>query len=664
MPLLIVESPAKARKIQKYLGSAWVVKPCFGHVRDLPSRKEDIPAEYAHLPWAALGVDVTDHYRALYVDQHSQDTIRELRRAARDASGDVYLASDPDREGESIAWHLSQLLNIDPKSARRVTYHEITKDAIQHAVKTPRTVDMNLVHAQEARRIIDRLVGYGVSPLLWKAIGGQQSAGRVQSAALMLLAQREQSRLAFMSAAYWRINAQVDTDPPFQATVTHLRGVALASTSSYTPDGKLKSDLDVTELTDSQALALASDLTGVTALVKEISVTPFTRRPPAPFTTSSLQQTANSKLKLSVERITELAQSLYDEGFVTYIRTDSPALSEEALEFARQAVLDMFGPGELPEQPRQYAASQETAQEAHEAIRPAAPFLHPEDTELEGDQLALYSLIWHRTVASQMLDASGEKTTVILHAAQADLQASGTVIKCSGFLQLYEEQDDAEPPRLPELRQGQQVTLGMVKTEEKTTNPPARLGEGKFVALMEKAGIGRPSTYASTLDTLIRRGYVRVRNLQIHTTPLGFVNVMYLYQQLPLIVDARFTAQMEEDLDSVAQGNLKRDMYLDRVWKDRFVKLIAAAQTAPPRIRVPQLPGATLDVQDGAVSLYYQGRKQVLPDDLLLEDLTPEAAERVLNQTWKREGKKSSRKTPTAGDRKPRKKKPTTKAPT
>lgn len=635
MPLLIVESATKARKIQGYLGPGWKVEACFGHIRDLPSNKKEIPSDHQDKAWAELGIDVDNGYQALYVNRDEKQVIGKLKKAAKEVGGDVYLASDPDREGESIAWHLAVLLGLNPQTAKRVTYQEVTKEAVKKAVANPRRINMQLVAAQEGRRFLDRLSGYGTSPLLWRAIGGPQSAGRVQSATLMLLAQREQARLSFTSASFWKITAQVESEPGFTANLSKIGGIPLATASSFTPEGQLKSDIEVVQLDQQEAKKLQQRLEQATLSVTAAEKTPVSRRPPAPFTTSSLQQAASSKLKFSVEQTTQLAQNLYEAGKITYIRTDSPTLSDEALDLAREAVRGRFGEQAVPDKPRQYATRNANAQEAHEAIRPAGYFLAPEDAGLEGDELKLYELIYNRTIASQMHDAQGEKTSLTLQTGELELAAAGTVLTSPGFTLVYQDDDKAEE-KLPLLSVGAQVQTTAASAEAKESSAPGRYGEGKFVELMEKSGIGRPSTYASTLATLLRRKYITIVSRQIHVTPLGFINAMYLFKQVPLMVDNRFTAQMEKDLDRVAEGELTRNEYLDTTWKNTLLPLIQKAQTTPPRTRVPQLDGAILEVGQGEVYLNYEGRKAMLPEGLLLEDITQESVESILSGTWKK----------------------------
>ncbi|GAA3995871.1 hypothetical protein GCM10022631_02730 [Deinococcus rubellus] len=634
MKLLIVESPAKARKIQSYLGAGWQVRACLGHVRDLPTKGDTLPDKYKDAPFAQLGVDVENNYAPIYVARKDKaQTIKDLRAAAKSADA-VYLAADPDREGESIAWHLSVLLGLG-KDARRVTYQEITERAIRQAVASPRTIDFNLVAAQETRRVLDRLAGYGVSPLLWKAVGGPQSAGRVQSAALMLLAQREQSRLRFVPSVFWRVGVTVESQPPFNAVVTALKDVPLATAASFTASGALKPDLNVAQLDAQKAAQLVAYLDRQQATVRDVTVSPVVRRPPPPLTTSGLQQAANAKLKLGVAQVTKLAQALYEAGLITYIRTDSPHLSDEAVTLAREAVATRFGPSALPKEGRQYATRNKDAQEAHEAVRPAGKFVAPEQCGLSGDELALYRLVYDRTLASQMRDAVGEKTAVTLQAGQVTLFASGVVLSEKGFTALYDDQDkNDEEQRLPALRVGDRFPLKNARAEEKKSSPPARFTEGKFVQVMERAGIGRPSTYGATLETLQRRQYVALKNRQLHVTPLGLLIASYLMKQVPQLVNAEFTAQMESDLDQIASGKLSRVAYLDRIWKGTLDPAIHAAQLTAPRFELPHVD-AVLEVRGGVAGLVRHGKGVALPEGLLPEDLTEQTVSALMSGTFK-----------------------------
>ncbi len=590
-------------------------------MRDLPVKGDTLPARFENASFAQLGVDVEHDYAPIYVTRSDKaQTIRELKAAAKTAEA-VYLAADPDREGESIAWHLSVLLNLG-KGALRVTYQEISERAIRQAVASPRAIDFNLVAAQETRRVLDRLAGYGVSPLLWAAVGGPQSAGRVQSAALMLLAGREHARLAFVPSGFWRVGVTVQSKPMFRAQVTALRGVPLATAASFTPEGVLRPGLNVAQLDPVKAAQLVEYLHRQQAVVSHVTLSPVVRRPPPPLTTSGLQQAANAKLKLGAEQVTKLAQRLYEAGLITYIRTDSPHLSDEALHLAREAVATRFGPDALPTAPRQYATRNANAQEAHEAIRPAGAFLAPDQTTLSSDELSLYTLIYERTLASQMKDAVGEKTTLTLQAGQVTLSASGTVLTDRGFTALYDDQEPTpDEQKMPKVNVGERFALKSAKAEDKKSSPPPRYTEGKFVQVMEKAGIGRPSTFGATLATLQKRQYVALRSRQLHVTPLGLLIARYLEQHLPQLVDAAFTAQMEGDLDLIASGELTRVAYLDRIWKGTLAPAIGQAARQAPRLAFPHLD-AVLEVRGGVAGVVQAGQGAALPDGLLPEDLS------------------------------------------
>ena len=668
MNLLIVESPSKTRKIQGYLGRDWRVMASRGHIRDLPSKGDELPAKYKDAPFASLGVDVENHYTPIYVTRPDKaQLIHDLKAAALSAN-EVYLGADSDREGESIAWHLSVLLGLG-QDAKRVRYQEITERAIRQAIAHPRTIDLHLVAAQETRRILDRLAGYGVSPLLWKAVGGPQSAGRVQSAALMLLAQREQARLSFVASGFWRVGVKVLSQPPFAAMVSALRDVPLASAASFTPQGQLKPGLNVAQLDRVKAAQLTGYLNRQQAQVSSVEVSPTLRKPPPPLTTSGMQQAASAKLRLGAAQVTKLAQGLYEQGLVTYIRTDSTHLSEEAITLAREAVAVRFGPAALPAKGRQYAVRSQNAQEAHEAIRPAGKFALPEQTGLGGDELALYTLIYERTLASQMKDALGEKTTLTLQAGQVTLSASGVVLTERGFTALYDDEEKGEEEqRLPKLKVGERFPLIDARAEEKKSSPPPRFTEGKFVQVMEKAGIGRPSTFGATLEVLQRRGYAALRNRQLHVTPLGLLIASYLHQQMPDLVNTGFTAQMEHDLDRIAAGTLGRVACLDSIWKDRLGPAIHNAALSAPRFKLPHL-GAVLEVRGGVAGVVRGGKGAALPDDLLPEDMTERIIDAVLGGIYQAGMKKAKtasrpRTSPKAAKNPTPSKKATTKKPT
>ena len=636
--LVIVESPAKAKKIAGYLGQGYVVRASLGHVRDLPSSRGEIPERYRQESWASLGVDPQTFSPIYVVPAAKRQTVKELQQLAQKAEA-VLFASDMDREGEAISYHLSRLLRVDEPI--RMVFSEITKDALQQALQNTRPLDLHLVAAQEARRVIDRLVGYGVSPLLWSSVGGKLSAGRVQSAALMLLASREMARMKFRPATFWVIRADVLTRPRFTATVTHVRskehpqGLPIAKASDYTQDGVLKEGAQVLVMTDEQAHALSAYLDGKEAKVSRVDLSETRSRPAPPFITSTLQQ-AGGRLKLSAKRVMDLAQRLYEGGYITYMRTDSPALSDEALVEARREAVRLFGPGAVPTQPRQYATRNKNAQEAHEAIRPAGTsWRSPETVDLSGEELAVYTLIYQRTVASQMHDAVFDKTVVTLTCGAATLAAQGRVLKEAGYLQLLQEQDEEQDDQtLPKLQEGQRVPLKTRPPEGKKTSPPSRYTEATLVQAMEKAGIGRPSTYAQTLATLQTREYARLAGRYLTVTAVGLLVTAYLARQVPQVLEKDFTSTMEAGLDDVAAGQTSRVEYLRRFWTEGLAPAIGRASRDAPSFPLPHLEATRLRATLSGPQLVRKGRSVPLPPEIIPADLTEAEADAVLNGTW------------------------------
>jgi DNA topoisomerase I len=634
--LVIVESPAKAKKIEAYLGAGYKVRASLGHIRDLPACKEDIPAALVGEAWARLGIDVSSGFKPLYVVPASKvDLVHTLRELARQADV-VLLATDPDREGEAIAWHLAELLNLG-SAARRMTFHEITKEAILYAAQHTRPLDNALVNAQESRRLIDRLCGYGVSPVLWDAIGPGLSAGRVQSAALAALARREQGRMDHVSAAYTRVTTELATaeGTTFTAAVTGVQGVPLATQKDFGPDGQLKHPA---LLPSPEELGhLVEHLKSRPVTVGAVERSPYSTKPPAPFTTSTLQQEASKQLKMRPKDAMVNAQRLYESGKITYMRTDSPSLSQEATQAARNAALGVFGPASVPAQARAYSTKAHTAQEAHEAIRPAGhDFLAPDQTGLDGDELALYDLIFRRTVASQMLDLQGLKTSVQLSSGQVSLAAAGRVVFEPGFTRIYQDAAEGEGPeesQLPGLQDGQTLAVQGVKAEQKRTPAPRRFSEASLVRALEQVGIGRPSTYASILSTLDARGYTRVLGGHLSVTWLGLLVASYLQTHFPRLVDTAFTASMEGDLDRVASGELEKEAYLKHFWTEGLSPVILAASKAAPVVAVARAPGHLVTALGGVVVLQSSGKSVPLPSEILPEDLTPALAARVMAGT-------------------------------
>jgi DNA topoisomerase-1 len=575
--LVIVESPAKAKTISGFLGPGYVVEASYGHVRDLPRNAADVPAKHKGEPWARLGVDVDNDFAALYVvtpDRTKQVT--RLKGLLKD-SDELLLATDEDREGEAIAWHLVETLK--PKvPIRRMVFHEITRSAIEQAVANPREIDHSLVDAQEARRILDRLYGYEVSPVLWKKVRTRLSAGRVQSVATRIVVQRERERMAFRSAQYWDIRAMLAVAPDkveegartFAATLVSMDGDKIATGKDFDPaTGRVRASVGAVHLDGDGARGLAARLENRPFEVVRVEEKPYRRRPYAPFITSTLQQEAGTKLRYSSAQTMRTAQRLYESGYITYMRTDSVNLAETAIAAARTQIAELFGDRFVPPQPRQYTGKVKNAQEAHEAIRPAGDvFRTPGEVagELSTEEFKLYELIWRRTIASQMTDAVGSSVSVRVRATstaneQCDFVATGKTITDPGFLKAYvESSEDADTEaddvehRLPNLTKGQPLTADSLEAIDHTTQPPARYTEPSLVKAMEELGIGRPSTYASIMQTIQQRGYVFKRGQALIPSFLAFAVVGLMEGHFPRLVDFDFTAAMENELDDIAGG--------------------------------------------------------------------------------------------------------------
>lgn len=576
--LVIVESPAKAKTIEKYLGAGYVVDASVGHIRDLPKKAADIPEKYKKESWARLGVDVDHDFSPIYVvDANKKKKVAELKALLKEAD-ELLLATDEDREGEAIAWHLLQVLN--PKiPVRRMVFNEITPEAIQRAATETREIDQDLVDAQETRRILDRLYGYEVSPVLWRKVMSRLSAGRVQSVATRLVVDRERERIAFTSARYFDIEGVFDPGA-FTARLVTVDAAKVATGRDFDQSGQLK-NTEVVVLDEATVNALVSGLTGSTFAVRSVDDKPYRRSPSAPFMTSTLQQEASRKQRWGAQRTMRVAQGLYERGFITYMRTDSTTLSQTALDAARSQARELYGPEYVSEVPRRFDKKSKNAQEAHEAIRPAGDvFKTPAEVagELTGDDFALYELIWKRTVASQMTDAIGRTATLRLGAKSADgkdveFSASGTVITFRGFMAAYEEAaddektetDDAER-RLPPLSVGDSVTASALIPQDHSTNPPARYTEASLVKALEERGIGRPSTYASIMGTILDRGYVNKRGSALVPTFLAFAVTRLLEDHFAHLVDYNFTASMEDGLDEIASGNADMKQWLSRFY--------------------------------------------------------------------------------------------------
>jgi len=587
--LVIVESPTKARKIAGYLGSNYIVESSRGHIRDLPRAAADVPAKYKSEPWARLGVNVDADFEPLYiVSPDKKSTVTELKALLKDVD-ELYLATDGDREGEAIAWHLLETLK--PRiPVKRMVFHEITEPAIRAAAESPRDLDTDLVDAQETRRILDRLYGYEVSPVLWKKVAPKLSAGRVQSVATRIIVQRERERMAFRSAGYWDVTAELDasvsdpqaTPPRFTAKLNTVDGRRVAAGRDFDSLGGVKKPDEVLVLDEAAAAALAGGLRGAQLAVSSVEQKPYTRKPYPPFMTSTLQQEAGRKLRFSSERTMSIAQRLYENGYITYMRTDSTTLSESAITAARNQAGQLYGQEYVHPTPRQFTRKVKNAQEAHEAIRPSGDvFQTPGQlhSALDNDEFRLYELIWQRTVASQMADARG--TTLSLRIAgqaasgeQVVFNASGRTLTFPGFLKAYVESldeqaggeaDDAES-RLPNLTQGQRVDAADLTADGHTTSPPARYTEASLIKALEELGIGRPSTYSSIIKTIQDRGYVHKKGSALVPSWVAFAVIGLLEQHFSRLVDYDFTAAMEDELDAIASGNERRTNWLNNFY--------------------------------------------------------------------------------------------------
>lgn len=590
--LVIVESPTKARKLAGYLGPRYIVESSRGHIRDLPRAAADVPAKYKSEPWARLGVNVDADFEPLYIiSPEKKSTVSELKGLLQDVD-ELYLATDGDREGEAIAWHLLETLK--PRiPVKRMVFHEITEPAILEAAANPRELDIDLVDAQETRRIMDRLYGYEVSPVLWKKVAPKLSAGRVQSVATRIIVQRERDRMAFRSASYWDIVATLDASvsdpkahpPTFAARLTAVNGRRVATGRDFDSLGQLRSVAsglpDVTILDEATATALATRLHGAQLTVASAEEKPYTRRPYPPFMTSTLQQEAGRKLRFSAERTMSIAQRLYENGYITYMRTDSTTLSESAINAARTQARQLYGEEYVAAAPRQYTRKVKNAQEAHEAIRPAGETFATPDAvrrELDKDEFRLYELVWQRTVASQMADARGTTLSLRIAGTAGDqdvvFSASGRTLTFPGFLKAYVETvdelvggeaDDAER-RLPRLTPGQRLDAVELTPDGHATNPPPRYTEASLVKALEELGIGRPSTYSSIIKTIQDRGYVHKKGSALVPSWVAFAVTGLLEQHFGRLVDYDFTAAMEDELDAIAAGTERRTNWLNNFY--------------------------------------------------------------------------------------------------
>ncbi|HEU4567359.1 MAG TPA: type I DNA topoisomerase [Marmoricola sp.] len=662
--LVIVESPAKARKIGGYLGRDYVVESSLGHIRDLPQTAADIPARIKGEPWARLGVNVDAGFDPVYVvARDKKPHISKLKSLLKDAD-ELYLATDEDREGEAIAWHLLDELKPKGIPVRRMVFHEITPQAIQTAVENPREIDMDLVEAQEARRILDRLYGYEVSPVLWKKVMSGLSAGRVQSVATRLVVDRERERMAFRAASYWDLEGTFDAGERhesrmFPARLHSVDGSRVAAGRDFGSDGQLKVSTGsttggVVHLDQARAEALAEALHETQFAIRSVESKPYRRSPYAPFRTTTMQQEASRKLGFGASRTMSVAQRLYENGFITYMRTDSTTLSQTAVTAARAQARELYGEEYLPDSPRTYASKVKNAQEAHEAIRPAGDtFLTPAQTGLSGDEFRLYELIWMRTIASQMKDAVGQSVTIRLGGAAASgedvvFSASGRVITFHGFLKAYvegadEESADADDKetRLPNVEEGDAVSAASIRPSGHETKPPARYTEATLIRELEEREIGRPSTYASIIGTILNRGYVYKKGTALVPAWLAFSVIRLLERHFARQISYEFTARMEDVLDEIAAGRTDRNSELAEFYfGNGDIEGLKQLVSELGEIDAKELATFPVGGEDSGVVLRVgrygpyvetsEGQRANVPEDLPPDELTLDKARELL----------------------------------
>jgi DNA topoisomerase I len=665
--LVIVESPSKARTIAGYLGNGYVVESSVGHIRDMPDRAAEIPAKYRTEPWARLGVNVDDNFEPLYVvHSDKKQQVAKLKSLLKDAD-ELLLATDEDREGEAIAWHL--LEELKPKVPHsRMVFHEITPEAIARAIANPREVNEGLVDAYQARRVLDRLYGYEVSPVLWKKVMPKLSAGRVQSVATRLIVDRERERIAFRAATYSDLEAEFatkdhgkkDADEPtsFTANLVTVDGRRVAQGRDFTSTGQLKST-DLLHLDAAAAAALAERLQTTSFSVASVERKPYKRSPYAPFRTTTLQQEASRKLGFSAKHTMSVAQRLYENGYITYMRTDSVTLSQTAINAARKQAAELYGSNYVPDAPRIYASKVKNAQEAHEAIRPAGDsFRTPAQVardRLSSDERRLYELIWQRTVASQMKDATGESVSVRVAGTstaneRAEFGATGKIINFYGFLKAYvEDTDDASDRddrerRLPPLAQADPLDVLRLAPAEHSTRPPARYTEASLVKELEDREIGRPSTYASIIGTILDRGYVFKKGTALVPSFLAFAVVTLLERHFGQLVDYEFTARMEDALDCISRGETERVPWLRRFYfgadddaenEQGLKSLVSDISDIDARdVSSFPLPDSDIVVRVGRYGPYLErdGQRVNVPEDMAPDELTVEKAEELFSQ--------------------------------
>ncbi|MEW4487461.1 type I DNA topoisomerase [Thalassoglobus sp. JC818] len=649
--LVIVESPAKARKIAGFLGSDYEVRASMGHVRDLPEKAADIPEAFKKEAWTRLGVNVEDKFAPLYVvSPAKKKVVKELKSLLKD-SEELIIATDEDREGESIGWHLVDILQ--PKvPVKRMTFSEITKKAILEALQSTREIDMNLVEAQETRRVLDRLYGYTLSPLLWTKVRRGLSAGRVQSVAVRILVQRELERRAFRSGTYWDLKAFLDTDQkePIEAMLWSVGGQRIATGKDFDEHtGRIKDGSKVLLMEEQATRDLHSRLLNEKWSVSNVEHRTQTRKPPAPFTTSTLQQEANRKLGLSARETMQVAQRLYEDGNITYMRTDSVTLSQEAVTATRNRIGDNYGQNYLSPDVRQYSNKTKNAQEAHEAIRPAGTEMKTADElNLSGRESKLYDMIWKRTIATQMAEAQLRFDTVTIQAGDAEFRATGRKVLFPGYFRAYVEgSDDPEAAledqdaTLPDLKEGAGLTCSEIEPLSHETKPPARFTEASIVRKLEEEGVGRPSTYASIIGTIQDRGYVRKVGNQLVPTFTALAVNQLLENYFPKIVDLQFTAQMEQDLDDISNGEADKIPYLERFYSgdDGLNQQVESKkeQIDPREVCTLKLDSLSSAVRVGRYGPFLEGDDDggepvnaSLPDDIAPADLDDETARKLI----------------------------------
>ena len=648
--LLIVESPTKAKTIKRFLDSSYKVSACIGHIRDLPESAKDIPEKYKKKPWKNLGVNVEQNFEPIYcIPKAKTKIIKSLKEELNKAS-ELILATDEDREGESISWHLYEILK--PKiPVKRIVFHEITKSAIQSALKNYRKVDKKLVQAQEARRVLDRLVGYSLSPLLWKKVVGGLSAGRVQSVAVKLISEREIERMNFVISPYWSLSAELcpekKTKQNFTSHLISWKSKKIATGKDFDSKGQLKTK-KLLHLKEKDSKQILTKLSKAKWSVQKIETKPISRSPKPPFITSTLQQTANRSLNLSPRQTMSVAQKLYEKGLITYMRTDSTNLAQSALKGIREAIVTAYGQKELPKTPRFYKTKSKGAQEAHEAIRPSGKnFKPPEKTGLKDNELKLYRLIWQRTLACQMKNCEQEQTSLQIQAGEALFSVGGIRMVSPGFYRVYKDQEEKEST-LPAVKKGDQLKCLKLSNKEHKTQAPPRYNEASLIQKLEAEGVGRPSTYAPVISTIQDRGYVKKKQKNLAPTFTALAVTKLLSEHLPNYVDLSFTSKMEEKLDHIALGRADYVKYLSSIYKgekglkkqvERKEKQIDGSSSRT--LHFPPFKNINFHVgRFGAYITQKKGKQELkssLPEDLFLSDLTEENIKEILQAKKKKD---------------------------